>query len=98
MDKTVELKAENIEFSKMVQANDQLLLEKELKAREEKEKMMQELTNQRLVHANIRKNLKLKADKERKAEEIKYIERLKNEEKQEQEAQLRKKQEELKKY
>jgi hypothetical protein len=51
-----------------------VLLEKEILAKTEKEKLMQELTKQRKVHATIRKKLKLKAEREQKEEELRLIE------------------------
>lgn len=68
------MKSENIEFAKTIEANDQVLLEKEILAKSEKEKLMQELTKQRQVHAAIRKKLKLKVEKEQKEEELRLIE------------------------
>ncbi len=73
-EKKVQLKSENIEFAKTIEANDQVLLEKEILAKTEKEKLMQELTKQRKVHATIRKKLKLKAEREQKEEELRLIE------------------------
>ena len=87
-EKKVQLKSENKEFAKTIEANDQALLEKELNALTEKERLMKELTKQRQMHAAIRKNLRLKAEKERKAEELRLIERQKLEEKEQREAQL----------
>ena len=46
-------------------------------AKSEKEKLMQELTRQRKMHATIRKKLKLKQEKEQQAEELRLIERFK---------------------
>ncbi len=51
-----------------------MLLEKEILAKTEKEKLMQELTKQRKVHAAIRKKLKLKSEREQKEEELRLIE------------------------
>lgn len=68
------MKSENIEFAKTIEANNQVLLEKEIFAKSEKEKLMQELTKQRQVHAAIRKKLKLKVEKEQKEEELRLIE------------------------
>lgn len=97
-EKKVQLKRENKEFAKTIEANDQALLEKELNALTEKERLMKELTKQRQMHAAIRKNLRLKVEREQKTEELRLIERQKQEEKQHREAQLKKKQDDLKMY
>jgi len=54
-----------------------LLLEKEQKAKTEKERLMLELTKQRQIQAAIRKNIRMKVERERKAEELRLIERQK---------------------